>query len=164
MTTETTLDAELAALAAEAAKLRADGSRVVLTNGCFDLLHPGHVDSLRRAREQGDFLIVAINSDDSVRHLKGVGRPIVPLAERAELLLALRWVDRVIGFDAPTPIEVIRAVRPDIWVKGADWRGVETPEATAVREGGGQVVYLELVHGHSTTSLVDRIRALPLTE
>ena len=164
MPTETPLDRELAALAAEAAKLRAAGSRVVLTNGCFDLLHPGHVDSLRRAREQGDFLIVAINSDDSVRRLKGGGRPIVPLAERVELLLALRWVDRVIGFDAPTPIEVIRQVRPDVWVKGADWRGVETPEATAVREGGGKVVYLDLVDGHSTTSLVERIRALPLSE
>jgi rfaE bifunctional protein nucleotidyltransferase chain/domain len=164
MTTDAPRDGGLVALAAEASELRAGGSRVVLTNGCFDLLHPGHVDSLRRASELGDFLVVAINSDESVRHLKGAGRPIVPLAERVELLQALRWVDRVVGFDAPTPIEVIRAVRPDVWVKGADWRGVETPEAMAVREGGGEVVYLDLVDGYSTTGLVERIRALPLTD
>lgn len=140
------------------------GQRIVLTNGCFDLLHPGHVDGLRRARELGDCLVVAVNSDDSVRRLKGSGRPILPMSERRELLLALRWVDLVIDFDEATPIEVIRAVRPDVWVKGADWRDAELPEAVAVREAGGEIAYLDLVPGYSTTSIVERIRALPLPE
>jgi rfaE bifunctional protein nucleotidyltransferase chain/domain len=154
----------LAQVARQVQKRRAAGQRIVLTNGCFDLLHPGHVDGLRRARELGDCLVVAVNGDASVRRLKGPGRPIVPLAERLELLTALRWVDLAIDFDDATPIEIIRAVRPDVWVKGADWRDTETPEAAAVRESGGEIAYLELVPGYSTTSIVERIRALPLPE
>ena len=158
----TTESSELDRLTAEAERRRSAGERIVLTNGCFDLLHPGHVDGLRRARVLGDCLVVALNGDASVRRLKGRGRPIVPFVERRELLLALRWVDLAIGFDEDTPLDLIRALRPDVWVKGADWRGVETPEAAAVREGGGEIVYLDLVAGYSTTTLVERIRALPL--
>lgn len=154
----------LAELVERVSRRRAAGERIALTNGCFDLLHPGHVDGLRRAREQGDCLVVALNGDESVRRLKGAGRPIVPFAERRELLLALRWVDEVIGFDDDTPLEIIRALRPEVWIKGADWRGTETPEAAAVRDGGGEVVYLDLVDGYSTTSLVERIRSLPLND
>lgn len=154
----------LAELVERVSRRRAAGERIVLTNGCFDLLHPGHVDGLRRARERGDCLVVALNGDESVRRLKGAGRPIVPFAERRELLLALRWVDEVIGFDDDTPLEIIRALRPEVWVKGADWRGTETPEAAAVRAGGGEIVYLDLVDGYSTTSLVERIRSLPLND
>jgi D-beta-D-heptose 7-phosphate kinase/D-beta-D-heptose 1-phosphate adenosyltransferase len=167
MTTEGRDDLDLGSLAEltdEVERRRAAGERIVLTNGCFDLLHPGHVDGLRRARSLGDCLVVAVNGDESVRRLKGAGRPIVAFAERRELLLALRWVDLVIGFDADTPLEIIHALRPDVWVKGADWRDTDTPEARAVREGGGEIVYLDLVDGYSTTSLVERIRALPLTE
>lgn len=140
---------------------RAAGERIVLTNGCFDLLHPGHIESLRRARAFGDCLVVAINSDDSVRRLKGEGRPILALADRFELLQALRAVDLVVSFSADTPVEVVQRLRPDVWVKGADWRDAELPEAAAVREYGGQIVYLELVAGHSTTAIVERVRALP---
>src|SRR5512134_3979705 len=100
---------------------RAAGRRVVLTNGCFDLLHAGHVALLEAARAEGELLVVALNSDGSVRALKGEPRPIVPAAERAELLLALESVDRVVCYDEPTPIEVVRALVPDVLVKGADW-------------------------------------------
>lgn len=153
--------AGLEAVAATVRERRAAGERIVLTNGCFDLLHPGHVESLRRAREFGDCLVVAINSDESVRRLKGAGRPILPLEDRLELLRALRDVDLVVAFDADTPLEVVQRLQPDVWVKGADWRDAPLPEAAAVRQAGGQVVYLDLVPGVSTTAIVERIRALP---
>src|SRR5229473_1358779 len=102
-------------------RLRTDGKTIVFTNGVFDLLHPGHVRYLQRARTLGDFLLVGINSDDSVRRIKGPGRPITPEAERAEVLASLAPVDAVIIFDEETPLELIRAVQPDVLVKGADW-------------------------------------------
>ena len=139
---------------------RRSGQRIVLTNGCFDLLHPGHLESLRRARELGDCLVVAINGDASVRRLKGDGRPVLGLPDRIELLGALRYVDLVVPFDDDTPLSVIERLQPDVWVKGADWRHAALPEADAVRRAGGEIVYLDLVAGHSTTAIIERVRAL----
>lgn len=145
----------------DVARRRQAGETIVFTNGCFDLLHPGHVDSLRAAAELGDFLVVGINSDASVRGLKGAGRPVVKLEERAELVRAVRWVDRVVPFDEPTPVRLLEALRPDVMVKGADWRDRELPERELVESWGGRVAFVELLPGHSTTALIERIRALP---
>jgi len=150
-------------VAAALARHRERGERIVFTNGCFDLLHPGHLEGLRLARALGDCLVVGVNSDESVRKLKGADRPIVPLVERLELLRAIRWVDHVVPFDGDTPAELIACLRPDIYAKGADWRGRAMPEADAARAVGGEVVFLDLVPGYSTTDLVERIRAVPLT-
>lgn len=147
-------------VARELARRRRAGERIVLTNGCFDLLHPGHLDVLRQAREHGDCLVVAVNTDESVRRLKGVGRPVTLLAERMELLAAVRWVDYVVAFDEETPIEVVRELRPEVYAKGADWRSRPMIEADLARELGGEVVFLDLLPGHSTTQIIDRIRAI----
>jgi D-beta-D-heptose 7-phosphate kinase/D-beta-D-heptose 1-phosphate adenosyltransferase len=148
----------LADLLTERRGWRATGRRVVLTNGCFDLLHPGHVALLEAARREGDRLVVALNSDASVRGLKGEGRPVVPEAERAETLLALEAVDRVVLYDEPTPLEVISTLRPDVLVKGADWAADEIVGRAEVEEAGGRVVRVALVPGRSTSALVERIR------
>ena len=134
------------------------GRRVVLTNGCFDLLHPGHVRILEAARGEGDVLIVAINGDRSVRELKGEGRPVIPEAERVETLLALEAVDRVVVYDEPTPAEVIRALLPDVLVKGADWAEDAIVGREVVEAAGGKVVRVEILPGRSSTSLIERIR------
>ena len=148
----------LAELAAERSRWRDDGRSVVLTNGCFDLLHPGHVALLEAARREGDVLIVALNSDDSVRGLKGQGRPLVPETERAEVLLALEPVDRVVVYGEPTPLEVIRALLPDVLVKGADWAADAIVGRAEVQAAGGRVQRVSLMPGRSTSTLVDRIR------
>jgi len=148
----------LADLLAERRGGREIGRRVVLTNGCFDLLHPGHVALLEAARREGEVLVVALNSDASVRGLKGAGRPVVPEAERAEALLALEAVDRVVLYDDPTPLAVISTLRPDVLVKGADWAADEIVGRAEVEEGGGRVVRVALVPGRSTSALVGRIR------
>jgi D-beta-D-heptose 7-phosphate kinase/D-beta-D-heptose 1-phosphate adenosyltransferase len=152
------VSASLARLRAEREAWRAAGRRVVLTNGCFDLLHPGHLALLEAARAEGDLLVVAINSDASLRDLKGTGRPLVPERERAEALSALEAVDRVVVYDEPTPIAVVRALAPDVLVKGADW----APDAIVGREeveaAGGRVVRVPLVPGRSTSGLIARIR------
>jgi D-beta-D-heptose 7-phosphate kinase/D-beta-D-heptose 1-phosphate adenosyltransferase len=145
-------------LVRERAGWRAAGTRVVLTNGCFDLLHPGHVALLEAARREGDRLVVAINSDASVARLKGAGRPLVPCAERAETLLALESVDRVVAYEDDTPIAVVRALVPDVLVKGADWATDEIVGRAEVEAAGGRVVRVALVVGRSTTALVARIR------
>ena len=136
---------------------RAGGQRpcVVATGGCFDLLHAGHVATLRAARALGDRLVVCLNSDDSVRRLKGPARPIVPEADRARLLLALECVDDVVVFDEDTPVEVLRRVRPDIWTKGGDYAGADVPELAVLEEWDGQAVVLPYVEGRSTTALVE---------
>jgi D-beta-D-heptose 7-phosphate kinase/D-beta-D-heptose 1-phosphate adenosyltransferase len=131
---------------------------VVLTNGCFDLLHAGHVALLEAARREGDLLVVAINSDASVRRLKGAGRPLVSEAERAEALRALEAVDRVVVYPEDTPLEVVKALRPDVLVKGADWAADEIVGRAEVEAAGGRVVRVALVPGRSTSSLVERIR------
>lgn len=137
---------------------RAALRRVVLTNGCFDLLHPGHVALLEAARREGDVLVVAINSDASVARLKGAGRPLVPEAERAEALLALEAVDHVVVYGEDTPIEVVRALAPDVLVKGADWAADQVVGRAEVESLGGRVVRVALVAGRSTSQLVARIR------
>jgi rfaE bifunctional protein nucleotidyltransferase chain/domain len=150
--------APLADLARERLAWRAAGKRLVLTNGCFDLLHPGHIALLEAARREGDLLVVALNSDASVRALKGEGRPIVPEHERAEALLALEAVDRVVLYDEPTPIETIRALLPDVLVKGADWAADQVVGRAEVETAGGRLVRVAFVPGRSTSAIVDRIR------
>ena len=148
----------LASLVEDRRTWRREGRRVVLTNGCFDLLHPGHVALLEAARAQGDVLVVAINSDRSVGRMKGEGRPLVPEAERAETLLALEPVDRVVVYDEPTPLEVVKALVPDVLVKGADWAEDAIVGREEVEASGGRVVRVELVPGRSTTAILERIR------
>ena len=146
--------------AAFAAGIRASAGTVVFTNGVFDLLHPGHVRYLRDARALGDALIVAINSDRSVRANKGEGRPVTPQAERAEVLLALDAVDAVTIFDEETPHAIITAVQPDVLVKGADWGPDNIVGRDVVEARGGRVVRMELAAGFSTTALLEKVRAL----
>jgi rfaE bifunctional protein nucleotidyltransferase chain/domain len=139
------------------APLRAGGGRVVFTNGCFDLLHVGHVRYLQAARCLGDALVVGVNSDASVRRLKGEARPVVPEEERAEVLAALACVDYVTIFDESTPERLLAYLRPDVHVKGGDYAEEDLPEAPLVRSWGGQVVILPLTPGRSTTELVRKL-------
>ena len=138
-----------------AADVSARGGVVVATGGCFDLLHAGHVATLRGARRLGDCLVVCLNSDASVRRLKGPGRPVVPAADRIRVLEALECVDAVLVFDEDTPVEALRRLRPRIWVKGGDYAGAEVPEASVLGEWGGQTVALPYLEGRSTTRLVE---------
>lgn len=148
----------LAELLAERHAWRAAGRQVVFTNGCFDLLHAGHVRLLEAARAQGDLLVVGLNSDASVRRLKGVPRPVLPESERAEALRALEAVDRVVIYDQDTPLETIQALVPDVLVKGADWAPGTIVGADVVEGAGGRVVRVELLAGRSTTGLIERTR------
>jgi len=134
------------------------GRRVVFTNGCFDLLHPGHIGILEQARALGDVLIVGLNSDSSVRQLKGAGRPVLPERERAEILSALESVDAVVIFDEPTPREVIARLLPDVLVKGADWPGDQIVGREEVEAAGGRVVSIPVIPGYSTTEILRKIR------
>jgi rfaE bifunctional protein nucleotidyltransferase chain/domain len=149
---------ELEALRRERTEWKAAGLRVVLTNGCFDLLHPGHIALLEQARREGDLLIVAVNSDASVRRIKGPGRPLLPEEERAEALRALEAVDRVVVYDEPTPLEVIEALHPDVLVKGADWAADAIVGREVVEGDGGRVVRVELLPGRSTSLLLERAK------
>ena len=137
-----------------------NGKKVVFTNGCFDLLHPGHVRSLETARSLGDVLIVGINSDESVRTLKGEGRPVTPEQERAEILANLECVDAVLIFDELTPQRVVAALVPDVLVKGGDWPGDQIVGREEVEAAGGKVVLVEVVPGHSTTEILRKIREI----
>jgi rfaE bifunctional protein nucleotidyltransferase chain/domain len=148
----------LADLVRERLAWRAAGRSVVMTNGCFDLLHPGHVALLEAARREGDVLVVALNSDSSVRGLKGEGRPVLPQDERAEVLLSLEAVDRVVLYDEPTPIAVVRALLPDVLAKGADWAADDIVGRPEVERAGGRVVRVPLVPDRSTSAIVDRLR------
>ena len=148
-------------LPARLAPLREAGRRIVFTNGCYDILHPGHVDLLARARELGDLLVLGLNSDDSVRRLnKGAGRPFNPFAARAFVLAHLTSVDLVVGFDEDTPLELIRAVRPQVLVKGGDWGLDAIVGRDVVEADGGEVRALPLLPGWSTTALARRIAEL----
>lgn len=137
---------------------RSAGRRLVLTNGCFDLLHGGHLALIEAAAAEGDVLLVAINSDASVKRLKGDARPIVPAAERAELLLALEAVEQVVVYEEDTPLEVVRALLPDVLVKGADWAEDAIVGRAEVEAAGGRVVRVPLEPGRSTSAIVERIR------
>lgn len=142
-----------------AARVRARGGRLVATGGCFDLLHPGHVSLLRQARAMGDALVVCLNSDASVRRLKGPRRPIVTARDRARLLIALSSVDAVVVFDESSPSALLERLRPDVWVKGGDYTGVDLPEAAVVRGYGGEIALIPTVRGYSTTQLVAATQA-----
>ncbi|MCM2254325.1 MAG: D-glycero-beta-D-manno-heptose 1-phosphate adenylyltransferase [Vicinamibacteria bacterium] len=137
---------------------RTAGRTVAFTNGCFDLLHPGHLVLLEAARAAADLLVVGLNSDRSVRALKGPQRPVIPEHERAEALLALECVDHVVVFDEDTPAETIAALVPDVLVKGADWALDRIVGRDVVEAAGGRVVRVELVPGRSTSATLDRIR------
>lgn len=133
--------------------------RLVFTNGVFDLLHPGHVDVLRAARAEGDALVVGVNGDASVRRLKGPTRPVRGEADRAYILAALECVDAVAVFDEDTPLELVRLLRPDVIVKGGDYRVETIVGAAEVIARGGRAVVVPLTPGHSTTSIIERLRA-----
>jgi rfaE bifunctional protein nucleotidyltransferase chain/domain len=135
-----------------------NGRRVVFTNGCFDLLHPGHIQSLEYARGLGDALVVGLNGDASVRQLKGAGRPVIPEHERAEILAALECVDAVVIFDDLTPQRVIASLVPDVLVKGGDWPGDKIVGREEVEAAGGRVVSAPVVPGYSTTEILKKIR------
>jgi len=140
-------------------ELKRQGQRIVFTNGCFDLLHPGHTRYLAEARALGDVLVVAVNSDRSVRELKGPGRPVVPEDERAEVLAALRAVDYVTIFDDPTPREVIARMLPSVLVKGADWGPNNIVGREEVEAAGGRVVSMPVAPGYSTSAIIERIKS-----
>jgi D-beta-D-heptose 7-phosphate kinase/D-beta-D-heptose 1-phosphate adenosyltransferase len=152
----------LAALVRAVRRAQRTGARVVFTNGCFDLLHVGHVRYLEQARSLGDVLVVALNSDASMRRLKGPTRPVVPQAQRAEVLAALGAVDHVVVFHEADPARVIRAVRPDLLVKGGDWSEDRIIGADFVRSIGGDVRSLPYVKGSSTSALIKRIATAAL--
>lgn len=136
---------------------RRRGARIVFTNGCFDLLHAGHVHYLYEAKRSGDVLVVGLNSDASIRRMKGPGRPLVPVDERAEVLAALEMVDFVSVFAEDTPLELIKAVHPDVLVKGADWAPDQVVGRAEVQSTGGRLVLVPLRAGVSTTQLVERL-------
>jgi rfaE bifunctional protein nucleotidyltransferase chain/domain len=138
-------------------QLRQGGQKLVFTNGCFDILHVGHIRYLSQARALGDVLVVALNSDHSVRENKGEGRPIVPQNERAEVLSALACVDYVFVFDEVTPQHVIDTIVPDVLVKGADWGIGEIVGRDTVREAGGMVQNIPLTEGSSTSGIISRV-------
>lgn len=148
-----------AELAAKAEELRAQGKKVVTTNGCFDLLHVGHVRFLQAAKSLGDVLAVGLNSDDSVRRLKGPERPINTQDDRAEVLASLGCVDFVSVFDEDTPVEFIKAVKPSAHAKGADYKPSDLAETPVVESLGGEVHIIELVPGRSTTAIVRKLSA-----
>jgi rfaE bifunctional protein nucleotidyltransferase chain/domain len=141
--------------------LRQAGGKLVFTNGHFDLLHVGHLDYLEKARALGDALYVGVNGDASSGHLKGAGRPIVPAAERARLLAALRPVDAVILFEQDTAHDLISALQPEIYVKGGDYAHKVLPEREMVEAYGGKVVLIDYLPGHSTSALIAKIKLLP---
>lgn len=150
----------LRSLVAVVRRLKRHGQRVVFANGCFDVVHVGHVALLERAKGLGDVLVVGLNSDRSVQALKGAGRPIVSQRDRARVIAALSSVDYVTVFDGPTPLGLIERLKPDVLVKGADWplHGIIGREI--LKRSGGRVVRVSLVNGYSTTKLLDRIRRL----
>lgn len=136
---------------------RPRGRRVVFTNGCFDILHRGHVEYLYAARALGDVLVVGVNTDDSVRRLKGAGRPVVPLEDRLYVLAGLGCVDAVTPFGEDTPRELIADLLPDVLVKGGDYTPEQVVGAAEVREAGGEVVIIPFVEGRSTTSIIEKL-------
>jgi rfaE bifunctional protein nucleotidyltransferase chain/domain len=149
----------------ELAKLRKEfrhaGKTTVFTNGCFDLLHSGHIHLFRQAKECGDILIVAVNDDLSVRNLKGPSRPVFPLEERLEVLEAVEAIDYLISFSEPTPRELIQAVLPDVLVKGGDWKLDEVVGREEVEGAGGEVVIIPYLPGRSSSEILNKIKGPP---
>lgn len=139
---------------------REQGKTVVLTNGCFDLLHGGHVHLFRQAKKLGDVLVVAVNEDASIQRLKGPFRPIFPLEERLEVLEAVEYIDYLVSFSQDTPQELIAALIPDVLVKGGDWASDEVVGRDVVEGAGGRVVVIPYLPGYSSTEIINKIRAL----
>lgn len=138
-------------------ELKRVGKKVVFTNGCFDLLHSGHIHIFREAKKLGDILIVAVNDDTSVRKIKGFSRPIFPLDERLEILEALEEIDHLVSFSEETPLEVIASLLPDVLVKGGDWRIEEVVGRREVEKAGGKVVIIPYLKGYSSSEIIKRI-------
>jgi D-beta-D-heptose 7-phosphate kinase/D-beta-D-heptose 1-phosphate adenosyltransferase len=145
------------ALKKEVARLRAEGRKIVFTNGCFDILHVGHVRYLREARRAGDVLVLALNSDASVRTIKGDRRPLVPESERADVAASLESVNYVTVFDESTPLKLIEYLQPDVIVKGGDWAEENVVGREAVKKWGGSVLIIPEIPGASTTNIVEKI-------
>lgn len=140
-------------------RLKEEGKKVVFTNGCFDIIHRGHVDYLNRAKALGDYLVVALNSDESVRRLKGEGRPINKLEDRAFVVANLKAVDFVVSFDEDTPFEIISAIIPDVLVKGGDWSIENIVGRDIVEANGGKVYSLPYVENYSTTNIINKMKS-----
>ncbi|MBI4489217.1 MAG: D-glycero-beta-D-manno-heptose 1-phosphate adenylyltransferase [Deltaproteobacteria bacterium] len=149
---------EIHEIKAIVAKAKSEGKKVVFTNGCFDLMHRGHLHLLREAKKLGDLLIVGMNSDRSVKKIKGPERPILPAQERAELIAALEMVDYVTSFDEPDPYAVIKELRPNVLVKGEDWAKEGIVGREIVEEEGGKVAVIPYLEGYSTTEIIQKIR------
>jgi rfaE bifunctional protein nucleotidyltransferase chain/domain len=146
-----------AALKSTIEQLRKKGKKIVFTNGCFDIIHAGHADYLQKAREFGDCLIIGLNSDSSIKAIKGEKRPVVRQDYRLKLISALECVDFVTVFDEDTPETLIRSIKPDVLVKGADWEGKQVAGAAFVKENGGTVKFIKMLPGISTTEIIERI-------
>jgi len=138
-------------------RMAREGRRVVFTNGCFDLLHAGHIRLFREARKHGDILVVGVNSDASVRRLKGPNRPVFPLRERVEVLAAVSDIGGLISFGEDTPLQLIKRLRPDVLVKGGDWRPEEVVGRAEVEAAGGRLVIIPYLEGRSSSSIISRI-------
>ncbi|MBF0330617.1 MAG: D-glycero-beta-D-manno-heptose 1-phosphate adenylyltransferase [Candidatus Omnitrophica bacterium] len=149
---------KLPSLKKKLALLRRQGRVIAFTNGCFDILHYGHVSYLEAAKRKDRILIIGMNSDASVQGIKGPSRPIVPQDQRAAVLAGLACVDFVILFDEPTPYELIKSIQPDILIKGADWKGKEVAGSDVVKANGGRVEFIRYVERLSTTNIVEKIR------
>ena len=141
-------------------QLRKKGKKIAFTNGCFDILHVGHVRYLREAKKTADILILALNSDSSVRSIKGEKRPLVTENERAEMLAALEFIDFITIFEESTPLEIIKYLKPDVLIKGGDWPEEKVVGREEVKKWGGQVVIIPEIEGKSTTNIVERIKEL----
>ena len=148
---------DLSTARAELGQLKKAGKKIVFTNGCFDILHIGHTRYLYAARELGNYLIVAVNSDISVKSIKGPDRPVINENERAEMLAALGCVDMVVMFDEDTPFEILKKLVPDVLVKGGDWKEEDIVGADIVKNAGGEVKRIPFVEGSSTTDIINRI-------
>ena len=140
--------------------MRSNNQKIVFTNGCFDILHPGHIDYLQKARKLGDLLIVAVNTDESVSQLKGESRPVYPLQDRMSMLSALECVDFVISFAEETPLKLIERILPDVLVKGADYEKEAIVGYAEVVDNGGTVQTVDLLEGHSTSALIEKLKRL----
>lgn len=141
-------------------KFKEQNKKIVFTNGCFDLLHLGHVDYLSKAKDQGDILVIGLNSDFSVKNIKGDSRPIQDQISRAKILASLIFVDYVVLFDAPTPYELIRTIKPDVLIKGADYKIEQIVGHDIVKSYGGKVMTIPFIEGYSTTQIIKKIKSL----
>lgn len=141
-------------------KARKEGKKIVFTNGCFDIIHAGHVDYLEKAKSLGDFLVVGLNSDESVKRLKGKDRPVNPQDQRKKVLSALKPVDLVVIFEEDTPERLIKEIKPDVLVKGGDWKIENIVGADFVKSYGGQVLTIDFVYDTSTSKIISKIRSL----